>query len=66
VENINRCCVCGRFISYDDLHNGKARVYMVYPDSHLTKETWEAFCPKHNIEANNERNDKGIKETTIS
>ena len=53
-------CVCGKFIAYKDLHNGKAIWEMVLPDSELSVETWEGFCPKHNQRKNNETK-KGLR-----
>ena len=55
-----RCSVCGKFIAYKDLHNGKAIWEMVLPDSELSVETWEGFCPKHNQRKNNETK-KGLR-----
>ena len=43
-----RCDVCGRFIKYSDLSDGRAKIYMVTPDSEYTGETWEALCRDHN------------------
>jgi hypothetical protein len=39
----NRCDVCGKFISMSDFPSPATR-NLVYPDSELTKETWETFC----------------------
>ena len=43
-----KCDICGQFISYEDLENGKAVNEMVTPDSEFTTETFEALCPAHN------------------
>ncbi len=44
----NKCDVCGKFISFDDLDKGLAVRDMIYPDSELTRETWETLCKEHN------------------
>jgi hypothetical protein len=41
--NSFKCDVCGRFISYHELENGKARHVLIYPDSDYTAETWETY-----------------------
>jgi len=41
-----KCGICGRFVSYDDLHSGKATHTMITPDSELTFEEWETICAK--------------------
>lgn len=45
----NRCDVCGRFIRMEafDCRHGHAVRRLVYPDSELTKETWETLCEAH-------------------
>lgn len=43
----NKCDICGKFIAYEDFHNGKAKSVMITPDSELTKETFETLCPEH-------------------
>jgi hypothetical protein len=53
-----KCDECGRFVSYEDLINGRAVNKMVTPDSELTTETFETLCPKHN-ECNKE-NKNGV------
>lgn len=45
-EPWNRCDVCGRFIALADFDKGAVR-NLVYPDSELTRETWETLCLKH-------------------
>lgn len=47
-EHWNRCDVCGKFISFDDLASGRARREMVTPDTAFTAETYETLCAKHN------------------
>lgn len=42
----NRCDVCGRFIAMADFASGAVR-RLVYPDSELTRETWETLCCAH-------------------
>lgn len=41
-----RCDVCGKFISYKDLSEGKATNIMVTPDSHVSHERYESMCKK--------------------
>lgn len=43
-EHWNRCDVCGKFISFDDLAMGKARRELVTPDTAFTAETYETLC----------------------
>lgn len=43
----NRCDECGRFVSYDDLAEGRAVHQLLEPDSDLGGEKWETLCPKH-------------------
>ena len=43
----NRCDVCGKFIPYNDFHNGNAVTYMQTPDSELTTETYVTLCKEH-------------------
>ena len=45
-EPWNRCDICGRFIAMEDFDKGAVR-NCVYPDSELTKETWETLCCVH-------------------
>lgn len=40
MANDFRCDYCGKFISYDDLSNGKAECYEVTPDSEISTETY--------------------------
>lgn len=44
-ETWNRCDDCGRFIGPDEFDRGAVR-QLVYPDSELTRETWETLCRK--------------------
>jgi CRISPR/Cas system-associated protein Cas10 (large subunit of type III CRISPR-Cas system) len=43
----NRCEVCGRFISYDDIEDDKAIHRMITPDSDMSCEEFETLCSKH-------------------
>jgi hypothetical protein len=43
----NRCDVCGKFISFDDIATGKAVRKMVTPDSEFTDEEYETLCSEH-------------------
>ena len=43
----NKCQDCGRFISYDDLLDGKAVHRMLEPDSEFGGEKWETLCGNH-------------------
>ena len=43
----NRCDKCGKFIPYNDFHNGKAVRFMETPDSELTVETYKTLCRLH-------------------
>ena len=43
----NRCMECGRFISFDDLADGKALHQMLEPDSDLGVEKYETLCKLH-------------------
>jgi len=45
-----KCDVCGRFVSYQDLLEGKAYHNMVTPDSIWTTETHETLCKEHKNE----------------
>jgi len=42
----NRCDECGRFIAFEDFDAGAVR-RLVYPDSELTRETFETLCRIH-------------------
>ena len=44
----NKCEVCGKFIPFEDFHNGRAYHQMILPDSDLSNETWETLCYEHN------------------
>ena len=46
-----RCDECGKFISFDDFDNGKAKRNCVTPDSHYSGEAFETLCPNHIQEA---------------
>ena len=53
--NLFRCDQCGRFIPYQDIDEGSARISLIYPDSAYTSETYETLCrmcTKNNKEAN--------------
>jgi hypothetical protein len=41
-----RCDYCGKFISYNDIHEGLATYKMISPDSELSVETFEGCCKK--------------------
>lgn len=43
----NRCHDCGRFVSYQDILDGKATHILVTPESLKTRETFETLCPAH-------------------
>ncbi len=43
----NRCNVCGRFVSYQDILDGKASHVLVTPESLKTRETFETLCKEH-------------------
>lgn len=45
-EPWNRCDDCGRFIALDDFDKGAVR-RLIYPDSELTRETYETLCRLH-------------------
>lgn len=50
----NRCDVCGRFIAlsaFDCCSRRRAVRNLIYPDSEVTRETWETLCPDHNPES---------------
>jgi hypothetical protein len=47
-NNKIKCDICGKFVSYKDLSEGKASRILVYPDSHFTQETWETICRRCN------------------
>lgn len=42
-----KCEVCGRFVSYKDILEGKADHKMITPDSVWTTETYETLCRDH-------------------
>lgn len=44
-----KCDVCGKFIAYADLDEGKAIHHMSAPDSHFGSEQWETLCKKCRI-----------------
>lgn len=46
----NKCNVCGRFISYEDLTTGAALRELETPDTHFSRETYITLCPEHNTE----------------
>ena len=41
--NYFKCDICGRFVSYADLDNEKAKHNLVTPDSAYTFEKWETY-----------------------
>ena len=41
-----RCDICGCFISYKDIDEGKAILQMITLDSHFSKEEYETICKK--------------------
>lgn len=43
----NRCDVCGRFFSFNDIEKGMATLKMLTPDSDYSYEEWESLCPNH-------------------
>lgn len=49
-EHWNKCDVCGRFISFEDLQIGLAWRALVTPDSHFSTERYETLCERHNNE----------------
>ena len=40
------CEICGRFISWLDVHTGAATYRMITPDSDVSSEEWEILCVK--------------------
>ena len=42
-----KCDICGRFISYQSLDEGRATRRLVTPDSEFTSEEYETLCPTH-------------------
>jgi hypothetical protein len=51
----NRCCECGKFVSYQDILDGKATHILVTPESLVTRETFETLCRKHAAHASQNR-----------
>lgn len=48
-----KCEVCGHFVSFKDIEEGRASHFMVTPDSDRSREEWETLCAKcnaHNVE----------------
>ena len=43
----NKCDDCGRFVSFDDLLEGKAIHRLLEPDSQLGVERFETLCRDH-------------------
>ncbi len=41
----NRCQVCGQFISFEDIAEGRALHEQLEPDSDLGVEKWVTECP---------------------
>lgn len=58
--NYFKCDVCGRFIGYQDLDNGKAVHQMILPDSDYSSETYETLCPVHNNPLNSTQKDNEV------
>ena len=56
-----KCDVCGRFISYQDLEDGKAKHVMITPDSDVSYESFETLCGKCNPTRRTGRNKEGLK-----
>jgi len=50
-----KCSACKKFISYLDLHEGRASHCMLTPDSDHSTEEWESLCPTHFQEKKNEQ-----------
>jgi hypothetical protein len=42
-----RCDVCGRFIALQDLEDGRAKRWIVSPDTQYTQEEFATRCEKH-------------------
>jgi hypothetical protein len=38
------CDECGAEIPVIDIYNNEASIKLIYPDSHLTEETYETLC----------------------
>lgn len=55
-SNKIKCDGCGKWVKYEDIAKNKAVNKLVYPDSDLTRETWESLCArcynKENVNAN--------------
>ena len=45
-----QCDICGKFISWNDFETGKARRYLITPDSEFTPEEYETLCRDHSEE----------------
>lgn len=45
----NRCDECGKFIPMSDFDDGAVR-RLIYPDSYLTRETYETLCRTHSAD----------------
>ncbi len=46
-DQLIRCDVCARIISYSDLAACRARRALLCPDSQFTTETYETLCAAH-------------------
>lgn len=46
-NNFNRCDVCGRFFSFEDIENGQAIHQLITPDSSYSCEEWGSLCKEH-------------------
>ena len=42
-----RCDVCGKFVSYEDLEEGRAIHHLITPDSLCSTEEFETLCRDH-------------------
>lgn len=47
MEPWNRCDVCGQFVSYEAIADGKAKHRLLTPETEFTSETWETLCERH-------------------
>lgn len=45
-DDLIKCDVCGRFVSYDDLDAGHAHRHLITPDSDYSTEEFKTLCPK--------------------
>ena len=64
-----RCNDCGRFISYESIDLGTAKVRFITPDSEYTAEDYECLCAQCNREeqhgnSNKEKDNQEDKEAS--